>query len=291
MNHQKVYNKIIENAESELRVKLKRKQLSFIYYEKHHIMPKCIGGLDNKENLVLLTAKEHYVCHKLLTYIHKGNRKLVCAFHFMSTSKKYGNIVSSRDYKNAIELQRSTPISKETREKISKINKGKKITKEHIAKIVNNGKITKSKEDYKNKMKNIISGSKNGMYGKIGILSPNYGKHLTEDQKQHLSNLYKNKTLEEIYGVEKATEIKNHINNKGEHNPFFNKHHTTEIKNLLKLQKRKYNISLNIIENIKQDANLITVKELTNKYNFNGALIRRIIAGEYNKGYYEVTSI
>jgi hypothetical protein len=57
------------------------------------------------------------------------------------------------------------------------------------------------------------------------------------------------------------------------------------------MQKRKYNISLDIIENIKQDANLMTVKELTIKYKFNDALIRRIIAEYYNKGYYEVPSI
>ena len=37
------------------------------YVEKHHIIPKCIGGLDNPENLVKLTAREHFICHWLLT--------------------------------------------------------------------------------------------------------------------------------------------------------------------------------------------------------------------------------
>ena len=37
------------------------------YTEKHHIIPKSMGGLDTKENLVVLTAREHYIAHLLLT--------------------------------------------------------------------------------------------------------------------------------------------------------------------------------------------------------------------------------
>lgn len=37
------------------------------YSERHHIVPKCLGGGDHKDNLVKLTAKEHFVCHLLLT--------------------------------------------------------------------------------------------------------------------------------------------------------------------------------------------------------------------------------
>ena len=69
MNHQKVYDNIIKNAKFENRKKLRKNKTNYIYYEKHHILPKCLGGNNDKENLVLLTAKEHYVCHKLLTYI------------------------------------------------------------------------------------------------------------------------------------------------------------------------------------------------------------------------------
>ena len=34
--------------------------------ETHHIIPRSMGGLNNKENLVDLTAKEHFICHLLL---------------------------------------------------------------------------------------------------------------------------------------------------------------------------------------------------------------------------------
>lgn len=129
MNHQKVYDVIIEKARSENRIKLKKGQKNYVYYEKHHIIPKCLSGTNDKENLVLLTAREHFICHKLLTYIHKDNRKIACAFHLMTfmNKRKYG--ITSRDYAYAIELFKNTPVSEETKQKISKSNKGKTLGK------------------------------------------------------------------------------------------------------------------------------------------------------------------
>lgn len=36
------------------------------YTEKHHIIPKSLGGTNKKENIVSLTPREHYICHLLL---------------------------------------------------------------------------------------------------------------------------------------------------------------------------------------------------------------------------------
>jgi hypothetical protein len=52
------YNNIIQRA--------KTRQL-IGYKERHHIIPKSLGGSNRKENLVELTAREHFVCHWLLT--------------------------------------------------------------------------------------------------------------------------------------------------------------------------------------------------------------------------------
>jgi len=54
MNHQKIYESIIEKARFEDRQKLDKKNAEYIYYEKHHIIPKCLLGNNEKENLVLL---------------------------------------------------------------------------------------------------------------------------------------------------------------------------------------------------------------------------------------------
>lgn len=43
------------------------------YFEKHHIIPKCLGGTNDFSNLVCLTAREHFICHLLLVKITTGN--------------------------------------------------------------------------------------------------------------------------------------------------------------------------------------------------------------------------
>ena len=45
-----------------------------VYTEKHHIIPKSLGGLNSKDNLVKITAREHFICHWLLTKMVEGTR-------------------------------------------------------------------------------------------------------------------------------------------------------------------------------------------------------------------------
>ena len=35
------------------------------YVERHHIVPKSLGGTNEKGNLVALTAREHWIAHML----------------------------------------------------------------------------------------------------------------------------------------------------------------------------------------------------------------------------------
>ncbi len=66
------YNKIIKNAQS-------RQLPSGTYSEKHHIVPKSLGGSNDQCNLVKLTAKEHYICHLLLPKMtEKSARRSMC---------------------------------------------------------------------------------------------------------------------------------------------------------------------------------------------------------------------
>lgn len=54
------------------------------YYEKHHIVPRCLGGKDTLSNIVKLTPEEHYLAHLLLCKIHPGDIRLVRAANIMS---------------------------------------------------------------------------------------------------------------------------------------------------------------------------------------------------------------
>lgn len=60
------------------------------YIEEHHILPRSLGGGDSKDNLVKLTAREHFICHLLLTKLYpKGTLewyKVVRAFLMMCVS-------------------------------------------------------------------------------------------------------------------------------------------------------------------------------------------------------------
>jgi hypothetical protein len=68
------------------------------YSEKHHIVPKSIGGSDECSNIVRLTAREHFICHLLLTKMFKGNKfktsKMIRAWCWMSWCQHSG-----RDYR------------------------------------------------------------------------------------------------------------------------------------------------------------------------------------------------
>lgn len=53
------------------------------YHERHHIIPRCMNGTDDKDNLIDLFAKEHFEAHRLLALENPDNDKLVYAWHSM----------------------------------------------------------------------------------------------------------------------------------------------------------------------------------------------------------------
>lgn len=61
------------------------------YKERHHIIPKCIGGTNDKDNLIDLYAREHFIAHKLLA-IETNNSKLICAWWNMCNVKNNNEI-------------------------------------------------------------------------------------------------------------------------------------------------------------------------------------------------------
>ncbi len=74
MDYKKIHDKIIERA--------KTRKLEG-YVEKHHIIPKCMNGTNEKNNLVKLTAREHFLIHWLLHEMYPDNSDLRYAFWSM----------------------------------------------------------------------------------------------------------------------------------------------------------------------------------------------------------------
>lgn len=104
------------------------------YTERHHIIPKSLGGDNSKTNIAVLTAREHFVCHKLLTKMLTGKARSKMCFalqHFLRKNTKHKRSVSSRDYEwvrkqvaaAASELHKGKTVSVETIEKFKATRK------------------------------------------------------------------------------------------------------------------------------------------------------------------------
>lgn len=69
VNYLEVYNNLINKAKN-------RNIEEEKYVEHHHIIPLSIGGEDNKNNIVALYPREHYLAHKLLHILYPKNISL-----------------------------------------------------------------------------------------------------------------------------------------------------------------------------------------------------------------------
>lgn len=114
------------------------------YVEKHHIIPKSLGGNNSKSNIVSLTAREHFLCHYLLTKMVDGNdkSKMIYALRFMRASnvhhERYVSAFTSRAYEKSKE-EYAQILSNRFTGRIP-WNKGKTQTEEHNSKISKSNK-------------------------------------------------------------------------------------------------------------------------------------------------------
>lgn len=97
MNYNQTYNDLIEKS---------RSNTPMGYSEVHHIIPRCMGGGNDKDNLVRMSARAHFVAHLLLAKMYGG--KLIIAAFRMSCDGKH----ASRTYewlrrKNSAEVSKN----------------------------------------------------------------------------------------------------------------------------------------------------------------------------------------
>lgn len=96
------------------------------YCERHHILPVCLGGdKRDKNNIVILTAKEHYICHHLLYHatIGQAKHKMGFAWYMMCWDKRGGKerFVTAHGYEKArLNVKKIISISNTGKNKGSK---------------------------------------------------------------------------------------------------------------------------------------------------------------------------
>lgn len=170
-------------------------------YERHHILPKSLSGTDDKRNLIFITAREHFVCHWLLTKIYPSGEehwKMLNALRMMRAENK-----NQQRYQT-------------------------KITSRVYAKL---------KEEYAKLQSQKVSGTNNPMYGKThtddarkrisnaNIGDRNGAKQLTARRKISDSKLGKKRDPFNEEWLMKMAESK-----RGEKNSMFGKTHTDDAK-------------------------------------------------------------
>jgi hypothetical protein len=185
------YDQIVKNAQT---------RVIQGYTERHHIQPRSLGGADDKSNLVDLTAREHFVCHWLLTKMTAGedHYKMLNALRMMRAEKagqqRYDTAITSRVYESIkqkySQLQskrirgEKNPMwgrthTEEARRAISEKNTGKRPSEEQVARQVaaqTGRKRALFSEEWKEKMSIKKSGKNN----------PRFGAIVSDDTKQKM---------------------------------------------------------------------------------------------------------
>ena len=191
------------------------------YCERHHIVPKSLGGGNEESNLIDLYAKEHYEAHRLLAIENPQNHSLQYAWFMMS------NCVTSNSNDRYIPTPEEYEEAKKSfSQTASKDRTGVKFTKEHKQKISESQKGKIISEETKKKLKENHADYSNGKH-------PMFGKHHTEESKKNMSMGHQNRSEEwkrkqskSHKGHKHTAEWKKEMSerNKGENNPNFGNH-------------------------------------------------------------------
>ena len=198
------YFEIIKNAQS---------RVLHTYSETHHIIPKCLGGSDLKQNLVELTAREHFICHWLLTkFVSVNKEKMDYALWLMinvenklqnryKVNSKTYEILKTKLAKTFSKQHTGRKMSEETKQKISTTRKKKfqegtleiKVYDSTKEKLSKNRLGSKQSQETKNKIGLAHKGKVISETHKQALRDKNIGKPRSEETKRKISETRKKK--------------------------------------------------------------------------------------------------
>lgn len=223
-----IYWRLIAKARAACRRKNKQ-----VYYENHHIIPKSLGGDNGTNNLVLLTAKEHYLCHLLLVKMTSGKPlyRMKSALDRLQTANISKGLLRqtarryARDRERCVRRGHEHPMfgvpspqtatrnkqrtgwkhTSETRQRMAETRKGKHKGQDNPM----FGK--RLSEKTKQIISEKLSGSNNPMYGKKHTNATKaktsgknhwlFGKKHTDESRRKMSDALKGKLVGELNGM------------------------------------------------------------------------------------------
>jgi len=145
------------------------------YTEKHHVIPKSMGGGNDKSNLVTLTAREHYIIHWLLFKMHR-NQEMAFAWHRMT----HGKASVKRYVSHTFTYARKTRAAY-----VSAFLKGKSLTEKHKGRL----SAAKSGKTYADlgRGESPLKGRKYSASHKLKISIANTGYRRTDESRYKIS--------------------------------------------------------------------------------------------------------
>ena len=208
------------------------------YTEKHHVIPRSLGGDNSKENLVILTAKEHFICHLLLVKMVSKQDKHRMAYAVWQMTMANGRSrykMSAKIYellrKQLSESLTGRTFSKETKRKIGDKSKGRKpmLGKKHSE--ITKKKISESKIGIPTPKSLETRKKMSDTWKKIapdrsGVKNPMHGKKQSSNTKELISKANGGKN-NGMYGKYKNSPIVQcpHCGKEGKDGPNFNRWH------------------------------------------------------------------
>jgi hypothetical protein len=190
-----------------------------IYFEKHHVIPKSLGGSNSSNNLIKLLPKEHFIAHLLLSKMFEDNlskRKMSYALWQMTyngTGNRY-KINNSRTFaymrKNMSETHSGenhhmygkvgklnprfgVKHTEEVKKIIGEKSKLKDYSEEYRKKLSDTSKERWSNPEYKERLSNKHKGRSKSEEHKKNISIANKGKHTGRNEKLAGENHYSKK--------------------------------------------------------------------------------------------------
>jgi len=205
------------------------------YAESHHVIPESffinrtrkgprgwvLGNPNDSSNIVKLTAREHFICHLLLPKMVSGagRYKMLRALLGISVLRSPGQeriTITGRRYAQLVE-------------QLSDVDMPADIRQNYVR-----AALLREEQRKQQGLSGTFKGKKHTEASLIKMRIPK-----TEEQKLHHSQVMKgknlgrisrnkNKSYEELYGIERALEIKEKTKHIGEKNGFFGKQHSLE---------------------------------------------------------------
>jgi len=172
MNYQNIYVSLIQRA--------KTRGLIEGYKESHHIKPKCMGGSDDSDNLVDLTAREHFIAHLLLAKIHNNSKLWVSVLMMKGKKQRYinGRLYEMAKKQRSLHMKgnqhaKGAVIPQSTKDAIAESNRNRVFTDVMREKCTFKGR--KHTEEHKSHMSQILTNR---------IFSEETKKKMSESQKK-----------------------------------------------------------------------------------------------------------